>query len=187
MLAIGGCFTPGSGDQEEDSPLVPAEDSEAVAEALRRAMEAFLSGALGEIREVHIWSKHRFEKAASSALVAFPFRMLSLGPMTEAECTIIYGYRAKTHYERSIVRLVSKGVSSSMTVYLYDGGLKPFAEPVDKLPSEGCYFIGTKDRYLVSVDDGAVIHRSAREEAAISACLNLAAAARRSPGRRIAP
>ena len=100
------------------------------------------------------------------------FRGLELGGVSEAECVSIDSANELAYPLASKVRVIYKARESKVrpgvklpevTLYWYDGGLKPDASIMPKwasshegkVPNTGCYIIGTKGSVLMQDDYGA--------------------------------
>jgi len=100
------------------------------------------------------------------------FRGLELGGVSEAECVSIDSANELAYPLASKVKVLYKARESKVrpgvtlpevTLYWYDGGLKPEASIMPKwaashdgkVPNTGCYIIGTKGAVLMQDDYGA--------------------------------
>ncbi|HOR98545.1 MAG TPA: Gfo/Idh/MocA family oxidoreductase, partial [Kiritimatiellia bacterium] len=93
-----------------------------------------------------------------------PFRGLRLGAVESAECIQIEGKNNETYPNKSIVRLTyaARGRLPRVTLYWYDGNLKPSAEIMPKVvatlgqvPNTGCLIMGSKGMVCSTNDYGA--------------------------------
>jgi len=93
-----------------------------------------------------------------------PFRGLQLGKVLSAECIQIEGKTNDTYPSKSIVKMVyaARGFKPAVTLYWYDGNLKPSAEIMPKVvatlgqvPNTGCLIIGSKGMVCSTNDYGA--------------------------------
>ena len=100
------------------------------------------------------------------------FRGLELGGVSDAECVEVESANDVAYPLKSKVKLTYKARESkvrpgvklpAVTLYWYDGGLKPSADIMPKwaaahdgkVPNTGCYIIGTKGAVLMQDDYGA--------------------------------
>ena len=93
-----------------------------------------------------------------------PFRGLNLGKVLSAECIQIEGKANDTYPSKSIVKLIyaARGSKPAVTLYWYDGELKPSAEIMPKVvttlgqvPKTGCLIMGSKGMVCSTNDYGA--------------------------------
>jgi hypothetical protein len=93
-----------------------------------------------------------------------PFRGLNLGRVLSAECIRIEGKANDTYPSKSIVKLIyaARGSKPAVTLYWYDGELKPSAEIMPKVvttlgqvPKTGCLIMGSKGMVCSTNDYGA--------------------------------
>ena len=93
-----------------------------------------------------------------------PFRGLNLGRVRSAECIRIEGKANDTYPSKSIVKLIyaARGSKPAVTLYWYDGELKPSAEIMPKVvttlgqvPKTGCLIMGSKGMVCSTNDYGA--------------------------------
>jgi hypothetical protein len=93
-----------------------------------------------------------------------PFRGLNLGKVLSAECIRIEGKANDTYPSKSIVKLIyaARGSKPAVTLYWYDGELKPSAEIMPKVvttlgqvPKTGCLIMGSKGMVCSTNDYGA--------------------------------
>ena len=93
-----------------------------------------------------------------------PFRGLQLGKVLSAECIQIEGKTDDTYPSKSIVKMTyaARGFKPAVTLYWYDGNLKPSAEIMPKVvatlgqvPNTGCLIIGSKGMVCSTNDYGA--------------------------------
>ncbi len=93
-----------------------------------------------------------------------PFRGLNLGKVLSAECIQIEGKANDTYPSKSIVKMIyaARGSKPAVTLYWYDGNLKPSAEIMPKVvttlgqvPNTGCLIMGSKGMVCSTNDYGA--------------------------------
>jgi len=93
-----------------------------------------------------------------------PFRGLQLGKVLSAECIQIEGKTDDTYPSKSIVKMTyaARGFKPAVTLYWYDGNLKPSAEIMPKVvatlgqvPNTGCLIVGSKGMVCSTNDYGA--------------------------------
>ncbi len=102
-----------------------------------------------------------------------PFRGLKLGEVSGAECVEIDGKNNETYPNKSVVKMYYKarGRLPAVTLYWYDGNLKPKAELMPKVvatfggvPGTGCYIIGEKGALVSTNDYGAESYIALKDE-----------------------
>ena len=103
-----------------------------------------------------------------------PFRGLRLGEVSGAECIEIDGLNTETYPNKSVVKMYYKarGKLPAVTLYWYDGNLRPKAEVMPKVvatfgevPKTGCYIIGDKATLVSTNDYGAESYVALKDEA----------------------
>ncbi len=92
-----------------------------------------------------------------------PFRGLKLGKVVSAECIQIENKNDSTYPSKSVVKMIyaARGSQPEVTLYWYDGNLKPSAEimpqviaSLGEVPKTGCLIVGDKGMICSTNDYG---------------------------------
>lgn len=163
-LAVGGCFSPQIGDDDQfESQIIeypPIPD---------------------KLKVIHVWSDHRdaIEEDAAK-LLCYPLNELNLDRPYRAECVMIDGANIKPYPFASIVCVEYR--DKDRKLFWYDGYAKPEISNKSDLPFSGIYLQGEKDGTFVPIN---ITKKPQGENLEVT--IDLLRKARKNPGLYVYP